>query len=1140
LNLAKDTAPVIFLNFNRPDKTKQTLAAIRLRKPSQIFVFADGPRADNPEDSPKCNAVRTILTTGIDWPCTVFRFFPEENLGCGRGPASAITLAFEYYGEAIILEDDFQPEHGLFAFCTKMLELYRHDATVGAVNGFNLQDGLRWGTESHYFSNYFHRGGWATWKRSWTGYDPQLKTWPTFRAERWSEVCMSELESKYWDRVYSSQSNSAVFDTWDCQFTFLLKEKSQKLVTPNYPLLENFEPTIDAMHSEGAHQTLSRLNQHTSALELHSKNGICYLADQYTFWKAVGADDTKGTKPVVLKKLRELSDAVLSRSKDAILQTCADLKSITQLPGVDLERGYCFWAKGKIPDAVQAFREELRWFPGNTECKSALERIGMPTRVAAIGDSEFQELYGIVQPYTMLGAERLHSLYSLAKQICNSPLEGDFVECGVAAGGSTLLLALVIKRHSRVARKLWSFDTFEGMPPPTALDRSITGLSAQGTNWGAGTCSSPLAYVADHLSRYGVAELVELQKGLFRDTLPGLKENEIQISLLHMDGDWFESTSDILTHAYDQVLPGGFIQIDDYGHWTGCRKAVDEFFENNGISVDLKTIDYTGRFFQKKTKRENPIEERLPYANIGCGDTYDHRWINFDLNAVPGKVQYYNFDRKLPIEDESLEAIYSSHFLEHLTKGQAKSFVNDCYRALSPGGIIRLVTPDLERAAQEYLTQLDSALNGHPNADARYDWITLELLDQLVRHAPGGEMLKYLSRKPVPEAQYIKDRVGNWIDDVRPLNHPTEQPPDPGMVGAFRLSGEAHQWMYDRFSLKRLLSDAGFVDFRVVDFKSSNVRDFNNFKLDTVDGILPRKPDSIYVEASKPLDQLSKSPGSSAPYDLVPSAYCTIATKAVLRDLKALLASLSSTTPGARIYILADSETAAKATQLPLQLSLDIRWNICLDKYSNLNRTEMEGLNLWGDFQMMKANAMLYALNAGEPDVMFLDADIFILSPIKLSNYRGQVASLSRHHIMDKKEKTYGRFNGGTFWAATREVVQFWVSRYPYSRYYDQACLEDVGLKFNCHLMHEAQNVSPFRIFEANENPQLLIEQFTIEGGQVLYKGIPLEFIHTHLHLKTGIFGAFNSLMLQLYSNIENKIVGNLLSHFINDGTSPT
>lgn len=86
-------------------------------------------------------------------------------------------------------------------------------------------------------------------------------------------------------------------------------------------------------------------------------------------------------------------------------------------------------------------------------------------------------------------------------------------------------------------------------------------------------------------------------KGLFQDTLP---HSEIQhIALLHLDGDWYDSTRVCLEQLYDKVSPGGVIQIDDYGHWAGARKALHEFFDHRKIQVDLKYLDHTGRQFIK-------------------------------------------------------------------------------------------------------------------------------------------------------------------------------------------------------------------------------------------------------------------------------------------------------------------------------------------------------------------------------------------------------------------------------------------------------------------------------------------------------------------------------------------------------------
>jgi hypothetical protein len=99
--------------------------------------------------------------------------------------------------------------------------------------------------------------------------------------------------------------------------------------------------------------------------------------------------------------------------------------------------------------------------------------------------------------------------------------------------------------------------------------------------------------------KLGVEQLVEPIRGLFGDTLPMHRERIGEIAFLHMDGDWYASTRDILENLYDQVSAGGIIQIDDYGYWDGCRRAVTEFMEARGLRPDLHQIDETGVWFVK-------------------------------------------------------------------------------------------------------------------------------------------------------------------------------------------------------------------------------------------------------------------------------------------------------------------------------------------------------------------------------------------------------------------------------------------------------------------------------------------------------------------------------------------------------------
>ncbi|WP_244348714.1 class I SAM-dependent methyltransferase [Thermostichus vulcanus] len=217
---------------------------------------------------------------------------------------------------------------------------------------------------------------------------------------------------------------------------------------------------------------------------------------------------------------------------------------------------------------------------------------------------QFQSLLPVIRPYTLLSLERLSTLYSLAKKICQADIPGNFVECGVYKGGSSALLAWVIQNFSRRPRKVYSFDTFSGMPDPTEVDRH-QGIPANDTGFGVGTLPAPIAENLEQVCEaLGVWEWVIPVAGLFENTLPAYREEMGEIALLHADGDWYSSTMDIFRNLYGQVNPKGFIQVDDYGHWEGCKKAIHDFEQEIGAFFRLHTIDYTGTWLA--------LEENLP------------------------------------------------------------------------------------------------------------------------------------------------------------------------------------------------------------------------------------------------------------------------------------------------------------------------------------------------------------------------------------------------------------------------------------------------------------------------------------------------------------------------------------------------
>jgi hypothetical protein len=208
-----------------------------------------------------------------------------------------------------------------------------------------------------------------------------------------------------------------------------------------------------------------------------------------------------------------------------------------------------------------------------------------------IAPSEFGCLYKQVSPFSMMSHARLKGIFRGVRDVVRRKVKGDLVECGTARGGCSALMGLTC-RQIQTSRKIWVYDTFEGLPAPTQEDPDFDLAKSF-----EGDCRGDYDEVRELFERFQILDDVQMVKGLFQDTLPS---SEIQqIALLHLDGDWYDSTWVCLEQLYDKVTPGGVIQIDDYGHWAGARKALHKFFDQRKIQVDLQYLDYTGRQFIK-------------------------------------------------------------------------------------------------------------------------------------------------------------------------------------------------------------------------------------------------------------------------------------------------------------------------------------------------------------------------------------------------------------------------------------------------------------------------------------------------------------------------------------------------------------
>jgi SAM-dependent methyltransferase len=283
---------------------------------------------------------------------------------------------------------------------------------------------------------------------------------------------------------------------------------------------------------------------------------------------------------------------------------------------------------------------------------------------------------------------------------------------------------------------------------------------------------------------------------------------------------------------------------------------------------------------------ESLVDMKL--LNVGCGDTFHPQWTNLDYQPHANGVIACDVRQGLTFPAAHFVACYSSHLLEHLSPEEGTALLAEMHRVLAPGGVIRVVVPDLERVARDYLETLERALAEGTAADDDYDWMMIQLLDQSVRRASGGAMAQFWRDPARNNHAFVAARAGLEAERVmararagtpavrrtlwqrvrsrspRQLTSELRQRTARTLVGAiaggssaraftnglFRASGEIHQWMYDRYSLARALTRAGFSAPRVVSARESLIPGFVAYELDAV-GARVRKPDSLFMEALK-------------------------------------------------------------------------------------------------------------------------------------------------------------------------------------------------------------------------------------------------------------------------------------------------
>jgi O-methyltransferase len=215
-------------------------------------------------------------------------------------------------------------------------------------------------------------------------------------------------------------------------------------------------------------------------------------------------------------------------------------------------------------------------------------------------EADFAQLYERCRPFTMTPVERMYALYEATKYVVARGVPGDVVECGVWRGGSAMLAALTLERLEDQDRTIHLFDTFAGMTQPTDADGDAALREWQENDRGDHNewCYASMNEVGANLRSTGYpADRVALVQGMVEETLPARAPE--RIALLRLDTDWYESTYHELVHLYPRLEPGGVLIVDDYGHWSGARRAVDRYLEEIETPVLLNRIDHAGRMAVK-------------------------------------------------------------------------------------------------------------------------------------------------------------------------------------------------------------------------------------------------------------------------------------------------------------------------------------------------------------------------------------------------------------------------------------------------------------------------------------------------------------------------------------------------------------
>lgn len=242
--------PILMITFNRPSHVQRVLGEIKKQTPPVLYVFRDGPRPGNIEDAQKCEDVCKIIRDMVDWACDLRTYYSDINLGCGKGPKTAIDWFFQKEEKGIIIEDDCLPHPDFFAYCEELLEHYANVPEIKLINSTLYNEKWQCKEYSYGYSRYMVTGAWASWRRAWQYYDLDLKDLNAKKfLKRCRKLLLERAEADWWYFKLLEIQKGEKKSYWDYQKQILLFMQGAITIHPARNLISNIGFDAEGTHT---------------------------------------------------------------------------------------------------------------------------------------------------------------------------------------------------------------------------------------------------------------------------------------------------------------------------------------------------------------------------------------------------------------------------------------------------------------------------------------------------------------------------------------------------------------------------------------------------------------------------------------------------------------------------------------------------------------------------------------------------------------------------------------------------------------------------------------------------------------------------------------------------------------------------